>query len=336
MFRSLTQTIFILIAVGLLMTMDCRTERAQGFSGASVNSNSEKRPDKDLSDIYELVRESDTHGALMHKRLGDYTYTLIKIKRKLNEHGKAIRERVQSFEAFPVQGQHVLVQITENGSALTAREVAEQRRRAGEALVYAEREAQKHKDDVQVVTDDSGRYLRVAVVVNSGGKFSDVLIDLSAFLRSCEFSAPRHEKIGTREAIALSFRPRAGIKLPDQMSFISKLSGTIWIDIADKVVTRLEGWPLSRPAQGDKAAHEGQTSSQSEAQAVKQSEAAIIYQQVRLPTGVWVPSLIRMNAGGDAALFNGLNWDVMFQYSDYKRFSTDVGGIEFEKPKDKP
>ena len=63
-------------------------------------------------------------------------------------------------------------------------------------------------------------------------------------------------------------------------------------------------------------------------------EAAIIYQQVRLPTGVWLPSLIRMNAAGDDQLFNGLNWDVLFEMSDYKRFDIGVDKIEIDSSKE--
>ena len=58
----------------------------------------------------------------------------------------------------------------------------------------------------------------------------------------------------------------------------------------------------------------------------------VLYQQARLPTGVWAPTLIRINSGGDAALFGGLNWDVVLEFSDYKEFSTGVQSIEFPPP----
>jgi hypothetical protein len=310
--------------------------RAQALSSASINADGGTPSDKPSLDIQGLVRESDLHGALMHKSLGDYTYNLVKIKRTLNEQGRVLREQVQSFEAYPVQGQHVLIQTAENGIALSLRDLAEERRRAGEELSKAEREAEKRQVETEkrqasaatAATDDPGRYLLAGVFVSLGGKSTNVLIDLSEFLRTCEFSAPRREPVGTREAIALSFHPRAGIKFQDQVSFISKLNGTVWIDAADKVVVRLEGWPVTKPAEGENSAHQ--------AQGAKPPEAAIIYQQVRLSTGVWVPSLIRMNAGGNPALFNGLNWDVIFQFSDYKHFITDIEGVELGKPKRQP
>jgi hypothetical protein len=334
------------------MTLDCQTLRAQGFTNtdAAAAKDAEARTDTQPFDISGLVRESDLHGALMHRRLNEYTYTLVKIKRVLNDHNKVTREVVQSFEAYPCPGQHVLIQLSQNGNALPPDEVATQRRLAGEELERAEREALKRREAVAApaaaameATDNPGKYLVAGISVSSNGKYLNALIDLSEFLRSGEFSNPHRDMLGKREAIVLNFRSRADVKFPANMSFMSKLSGTVWIDAEDKVVVRLEGWPVTatspeaKPATADikaatemKTAHEVQDSR--ETQDSSESQAAIIYQQVRLPTGVWVPSLIRMNAGGDPALFNGLNWDVMFRFSDYKRYSTDVEGVQLEKP----
>jgi len=41
-----------------------------------------------------------------------------------------------------------------------------------------------------------------------------------------------------------------------------------------------------------------------------------------------------MNAAGDDQLFNGLNWDVLFEMSDYKRFNTDVDKVEIDSSKE--
>jgi hypothetical protein len=357
--RFLAQTVFLFIAGCLFLTLDCQKLRAQGFTNAApaaAATDAGTRTDKQLPDISGLVRECDLHGALMHRSLSEYTYTLVKVKRVLNDHNKVMRELVQAFEAYPIPGQHVLIQISENGTALSPREVAEERRLAGEELARAERDTQKRDEALAAAAakeatakeaiDNPGKYLVAGVSVRANGKYFNVLIDLSEFLRSCEFSNPRREMVGKREAIVLSFRSRAGVKFPFDMTFMSKLNGTIWIDAEDKVVARLEGWPLAttppetkavtetKAAPETKTAHEAQAARQS--QDARQSEAAVIYQQVRLPTGVWVPSLIRMNAGGNGALFNGLNWDVMFEFSDYKRYSTDVEGVKLEKPKRHP
>ena len=53
-------------------------------------------------------------------------------------------------------------------------------------------------------------------------------------------------------------------------------------------------------------------------------EAALIYQQDRQSNGLWFPTLIRVNARGHTDLFNGLNWDVVFEFSGYQRFNTSA------------
>jgi outer membrane receptor protein involved in Fe transport len=219
-----------------------------------------------------------------------------------------------------------------------------------EKLEQVERQAQKLNEAdattssaaaakaATAATDNPGKYLVAGVAVNANGKYYSVLIDLSEFLRSCEFSNPQRDMLGKREAIKLNFRSRADAKFPIDMAFMSRVSGTVWIDAFDKVVVRLEGWPLqtTQPTTQPEVKPATETKTAHEAQDARQSEAAVIYQQVRLPTGVWVPSLIRMNAGGNTTLFNGLNWDVVFEFSDYKRFSTDVEGVKLEKPKKNP
>nr|MBA2646875.1 hypothetical protein [Pyrinomonadaceae bacterium] len=268
-----------------------------------------------------LVNESRRNGTRMHKGVLDYTYTLRKTRRTLNEQGKATGGEVQDFEAYPVRGQHVLIQLRENGNALSSFSVAAERKRVGKELEREERERTKDRSSEFSTSDDADFHIQAGIEGYST-KTTRITVDLSEFLRSCLFYATRRERHADRETIALSFVPRGGLDLPRNKSYVAKLVGTIWIDAADKVVTRLEGWPAAEfTAINDRSS-------------APRKEAAIIYQQVRLTTGVWLPSMIRMNTAGDGRLFNGLNWDVVFEMSDYKRFNTDVDKIEIDSSKD--
>jgi hypothetical protein len=91
-------------------------------------------------------------------------------------------------------------------------------------------------------------------------------------------------------------------------SYVTKLVGKIWIDKTDRVVTRVEAWPMSAFDLISSTA--------------TNNEAALIYLQERQPDGMWFPALIRANARGRKDLFNGLNWDVLFEFSNYRRFNT--------------
>jgi hypothetical protein len=76
-------------------------------------------------------------------------------------------------------------------------------------------------------------------------------VDISSFLRVCEFVSPRHERFRDRDAVVFDFRPRPGFKSGNrQEDLISKLVGVVWIDPEDRQVMRLE----ARLAEGFKMA----------------------------------------------------------------------------------
>jgi hypothetical protein len=129
--------------------------------------------------------------------------------------------------------------------------------------------------------------------------------------------------------IVLSFRSRPDANLPRNKSFVSRLVGSIWIDALDKVITRIEGWPAPQFIKQESV-------KKNEAQTSPNSEARLIYRQVRLPDGLWFPNLIRVNSAGDMFLFDGLNWDVVFEFSEYKRFTTSVEEVKIHDPRKQP
>lgn len=279
-------------------------------------------------DIPALVRESDFNGATIHLRLLDYTYTLKRTRRKLDTHSKVKEEDVNIFEAYPVMGMHVLIQVSKNGSPVPEAKMLEARRRAGEDLTRAETAATDQRAAVfkAAAGSDLKRHLILGMRVGSAGKVVSIFWDPSDFLRLCEFSSPRRAIVNDRETIVLEFRARPGLNFPKAKSFIARLVGRLWIDKLDRVVVRLEGWIPS-----------WETVAQSKPQSTAGTAASVIvYEQGRLPTGEWFPHYVRMNSGGDPTLFNGLNWDLTFEFSDYKRFNTDVKQVEIEPPKKKP
>jgi hypothetical protein len=265
-------------------------------------------------DIVELLQQCETSGGKTHKQLFDYTYTLKKTRRVLNERGAPVNTEEQIFEAYPIRGEHVLIRLSTNGTPSPT--LADERKRAVKQLEEAERRSEPpstNKDDNERV--ENLGYVSAGVLGVTAGQPGYVSINVSAFLRACEFYSPRMEKIVGRETLVLNFRRRAGINLPLNEAYISKLVGTIWVDQFDKIVTRLEAWPAAQ------AAFDLLQST------APRDDAALIYQQRRMDNGLWFPVLIRMNAGGRAELFSGLNWDVIFEFSNYQRFDASAGKV---------
>jgi hypothetical protein len=84
---------------------------------------------------------------------------------------------------------------------------------------------------------------------------------------------------------------------------------------------RLEAWPTDEFRKHD---------------AVVNAEPRLVYQQTKLDSGAWVPTLMRINSGTNSMLYDGLNWDVVFEFTEYKQFKTSADDLKIDqKPEPK-
>ncbi|HXQ35964.1 MAG TPA: hypothetical protein VN843_18255, partial [Anaerolineales bacterium] len=96
--------------------------------------------------------------------------------------------------------------------------------------------------------------------------------------------------------------------------YIARLKGEIWIDVQDRIVTRLIGWP--------------QTATQS-----NQKAPAVYFEMIRLPAGTWLPLVARINGTDYPGLFKGITNNLSLTFSEYKRFATEVKDQKMEPPR---
>jgi VWFA-related protein len=288
-----------------------------GMSDAVLNATkalSSKSTSATAISIPDLLNEVEKNGQSGAQNLLGFTYQLRKVHHVLNDAGEPTKEEFHDYEAYPVRGRHVLIKLADNGKKLPAWEVEQERKRAGSELARAESDTKS----------EAPSYLTAAISGSYRGKAAGLLIDPTAFLRACDFADPRTEILDGREMIALDFLPRLGEKLIPAKAFVSKLTGTIWIDAVDKVLVRLEAKNLIPGT--DKNGKPLRSS----------SEPKLVYQQAKQPSGEWFPSVIRINADGDASALFGLNWDVVFEFTGYLRFDTDSEKEKIIAPEKKP
>jgi hypothetical protein len=261
-------------------------------------------------EISALIREADRNGTALHQRLPEYTYMQKRITREVVERGQRT-EKVRLYEAYPMRmknrHRHVIILVSIDGVPLS-KERAEQERAA--AVGRMEQVEREESGLGEGGGDD--RYVSVGLDISPDG--AGVIFGISQFLRQCEFSAPRRAQVANRESLALAFRPRADVVFAPREQYITQLVGEVWIDAADKVVTRLEAW---LPGRG----------------AARPPSAVAVYEQMRLPDGVWVPHRIRFNALGQAKRFNGVEKEMIFEFSEYYHFSTTIEGETLRPPK---
>jgi hypothetical protein len=280
-------------------------------------------PGSSSLDLPALIRESDRNGTAMHLRLPEYTYLQKRLSREVGQRGQ-ITESVSLYEAYPIKAtgrhRHVISLISKDGVPVSPKRREKERQRAVKLMEAAERNETGSSN--RAVTASAEKYVTTGIGVSQAGE--GVWVGVSQFLRKCEFSAPRHERLDDRDSIALTFRSCADDPSVLRERYIAKMVGIVWIDAVDKAVARLEAWPDSAP--------EGSQDLFS----ARPATETIVYEQMRLPTGLWVPRRIRLSAIGKAALFNGVDKDMTFEFSRYQHFSTEVKDVDVVAPKPKP
>jgi hypothetical protein len=274
-------------------------------------------------DIEELSRACLKNGEKMHKQLLEYTYNLKKVRRTLNENGKEMDKDEGIFEAYPVKGEHVLITLSRNGRRLPFREMEVARRMAGRELEIKSREEERQKEQMQGQEREADNYFSAGIMGKYRGRNGHISINPADFFRLCELSSPSLKQVDNRDIVVLKFRPRNNVKLPYPKAYIAKLTGEVWVDATDNALVRIEGWPSPEYLEESKPHH------------TQAKEPVLVFEQKRMKDGNWFPVLIRMNSEGDENLFNGLNWDVEFEFTDYKKFNTEIGDVKVQsKEKD--
>lgn len=278
-------------------------------------------PDLGGLDIQLLISDSDRQGSAMHLQLPEYTYLQTRVSRELDQRGKLV-ERVSAYEAYPIKvlgrHHHVISLVSENGAPISPKRLKREREQTVKEIETAERENALQRGAEPIAGAE--RYVSAGIGMSQAG--DGVWIGVSQFLRQCKFGAPRFDRLAEREMIALSIHSCSSNVSDLRERYLNGIAGVIWIDAADKVVVRLEAWPASITAQDN-------------APAPLDAET-IVYEQTRLPNGLWVPKRIRLNAIGKAALFNGTDKDMTFEFSHYQRFCTEVDDLQKITLKSKP
>ncbi|HYY94191.1 MAG TPA: hypothetical protein VE713_06695 [Pyrinomonadaceae bacterium] len=285
-------------------------------------------PPSDSSlDIPALLRELAKNQDEDDKRINDYTFTQKITERELNDRGELKKEKVSVYEVYPVADYGwVRKLVSENGAALAPERAAKEEKRVGEELEKAVREAPKMKEKRERARAEMRKKQRAKSGGKSGegGDDDDPDVGISTFLRAAEFVSPRRERLGGHDVIVFDFRPRAGFKPSTQAeNIVSKLSGVIWVDPAQRQVVRLEARLVDTFKVGGGLL------------ASLKSGSAFVFEQTQLSDGVWLPRFAQINMSARILLFAGMSVNETEEYSDYKRFSTKSGEDKLDAPKEK-
>ena len=283
-------------------------------------------------DIPGLVKEAYCKGA--GDMMTEYSYVLNSVQRSKDKKGQT-KEESTTYEVFiPTlkSGTHargILVVTSRNGVPVPANELEKARMQAGERLEKAEEKSAREAPSPPE-TDSGvkgmlplGMYTHTTTNHSSFGSKGSAALAIHTFLKTCELTLARREEHDGRETLVFNFVPRPDAQLANNEKYIAQLTGEIWIDAQDRIVTRLAGWPSSST---------NNTNPPNQAPTSGERPPAVYVEMMRLPEGVWLPHVVRINGADYQKLFEGISWDSTSIFSSYIRFSSEIKDVKVNTP----
>jgi hypothetical protein len=279
-------------------------------------------------DIPALVKEAYCKGA--GDMMTEYSYVLTSVGRSKDKKGQ-IKEEATTYEVFiptlksGTHGRGILVVTSRNGVPVPADELEKARLQAGERLEKAE---QKNVRETPTAPETDpgvkgmlplGMYTHSTSNHSSFGKKGSAALAIHTFLKTCKLTLTRRQQHEGRETLVFNFAPRPDAQFNDNEKYIAQLTGEIWIDGQDRIVTRMVGWPTLSASN---------TGALNPPPASGERPPAVYVEMMRLPEGVWLPHVVRINGADYQKLFDGITGDSNSTFSNYIRFSTEIKDVK--------
>ena len=292
----------------------------------------------DSIDISALVKEALCKGA--GDMLNEYTYVTTSRIRERDKKGKTKEESTVYEVFFPtlksgMRTRGVLVVTSRNGVPVAAQELEKERLRAAQRIEKEEERiarttpAPAPQENERAGMLPLGSYMQSGINRESFGmRRGGVTLGIASFLKTCDLKFAGREQVDGRETLIFNFAPRSDAQFSENEKYIAQLTGEIWIDAQDRIVTRLVGWPVNMPLSKDQAI-KGSDS----ATPANEKPPAVSVEMVRLPKqGIWLPRLTRINGVDYPTLFDGITTDTTSTYSDHIRFATEIKDVKVSPP----
>jgi hypothetical protein len=271
-------------------------------------------------DIPKLIRAAQLNGEANSKKVFDYSW---KSKTLIEEfkRSRLLKKVEQEHEVYPSRGITFVVQklVAENGAALPPKRAAKEQKRVDAELIHAELAANLRAEGETTAAKRTGCPTFGIWTVLDGVSGKPASLGVSDFLCFGKFSSPRVERKDGRDTVVLLFRPRDNLNsLAKDKTPFSKLVGVMWIDLKDKIVSRIEAWTVEKPG----------PLTERELQA---NPPTLVFDDMRLADGTWVRRSLAINTRTDPKAFNNLNLECKQEFSSYVRYYTEFKDIKIQE-----
>jgi len=291
-------------------------------------------------DIPALVKEAYCKGA--GDMIADYSYVMNSTGRSKDKYGQT-KEGSTTYEVFiptlksGTRGKGVLVVTARDGVPVPAAELEKARTEAAERLEKAEAKNARETPPPPRTNSNVKGMLPLGMYTHTTNSHSSLFkkgsaaLAIHTFLKTCELTLTRRGQHDGREILVFNFVARPDAQFKSNEKYIAQLTGEIWIDTQDRIVTRLTGWP-SPAAVIPGSTIPAPTSSPPPSLTSGERPPAVLVEMMRLPEGIWLPRMIRINGVDYPKLFDGINTETVSTFSNYIRFSTEIKDIKIDTP----
>jgi hypothetical protein len=290
-------------------------------------------------DVAALVKEAICKGD--GDMIIEYTYVMNAQVRGKSRRG-IIREETTTYEVFiPVlkSGMHttgILLVTHRNGVPVPPGDLDKERLRTGKRLEKEEEKIARDappplKAGAQITRGMFPLGMYTSTSINRGtfgfGRGGAVLA-VNDFLRTCNLTLLRREQKEGRESLVFHFAPRPDAQFDIGEKYMAHLTGEIWIDATDRIVTLLAGWPQV-PNQANAPQ---EVNARVAVPASAERPPAVYVEMMRLRRGIWLPRLVRINGLDYPTLFEHITQDSTWIYSNYVHFFTEIRDTRVDAP----
>jgi hypothetical protein len=244
-------------------------------------------PPAALPDAATMLREVEAHQKQLDKMRENYTFRAIQTTHQLDSSGNTKRVETEEHEVFFVNGQRVEKLVRKDGKDLTPDQARKEQERVNKEVLKISQPGYTNPDKDEITV---GRLLQIVT-----------------------FSRPRRVRLNGRDTIAFDFVGDEHAKTHGRdEEALKKVSGTIWIDEADREVSRMS-------ATLDDNYHVGFGLLASVAKG-----SNVVFDQALIRNEAWLPTAIALHLQARAFLVAGFRAEIDVRFDDYRKFQTDA------------
>lgn len=234
-----------------------------------------------------MLREVEAHQKQLDRVREDYTFRAVQTVRELDSSGNTKKIGTEEHEVFFVNGNRVQKLVRRDGKDLTPEQARKEQDRVNKEVLKVSQPGYKNADKDEIT--------------------------VARLLQIVAFSRPRRVRLNGRETIAFDFAGDEHAKTHGRdEDALKKVSGTIWIDEADREVSRMS-------ATLDENYHVGFGLLASVAKG-----SNVVFDQALIRNEAWLPTEIALHLQARAFLVAGIRADIDIRFDQYRKFQTDA------------